>query len=85
MPSPTTEPTPSPTETPATIVAGGDGVNVRQGPGTNFTRLGYLEPGTQAKLIGKYNDWWQIEYNGAPAWVFGNLVTASNAENVPQV
>jgi hypothetical protein len=86
IPSPTSEPTPiPPTETPATIVAGADGVNVRQGPGTNFTRLGYLEPGAQATLIGRYEDWWQIEYEGSPAWVFGDLVTASNADNVPQV
>ncbi len=85
IPSPTSEPTTiPPTVIPATIVAGADGVNVRQGPGTNFTRLGYLEPGTQATLIGQYEDWWQIEYDGSPAWVFGELVTASNAENVPQ-
>jgi len=84
--------TPIPTEVPATpttatpfIVAGDDGVNVRSGPGTNYTRIGYLEPGTRADLIGRYSDWWQIRYNDAPAWVFGDIVTASNADNVPQV
>lgn len=84
--------TPIPTEVPATpttavpfIVAGDNGVNVRSGPGTNYTRIGYLEPGTRADLIGRYSDWWQIRYNDAPAWVFGDIVTASNADNVPQV
>jgi len=67
------------------MVAGADGVNVRTGPGTNYTRLGYLDPGTRAELIGRYDDWWQILYDGAPGWVFGQLVAASNAENVPQV
>jgi hypothetical protein len=85
---PTATPTPIPaTATPvvATIVAGADGVNVRTGPGTNYTRLGYLEPGAQAELIGRSGGWWQIRYNDAPAWVFGELVTASNADTVPQV
>ena len=90
MPLPTVvlEPTAVPaTATPvaAAIVAGEQGVNVRTGPGTSYTRLGYLEPGTRADLIGRYGDWWQIRYEGAPAWVFGDLVTASNADNVPQV
>jgi hypothetical protein len=88
-PLPTVEP---PTPIPATptlanafAVVGVQGVNVRNGPGTNFTRLGYLDPGTEAELIGRYSDWWQIRYNGAPAWVFGDLVTVTNADNVPQV
>jgi uncharacterized protein YkwD len=60
-------------------VAGADGVNVRSGPGTNYTRLAYLDPGTQAEVTGHDGDWWQIEYNDAPGWVFGELVTAFNA------
>lgn len=83
---------PEPTALPATappvaafIVVGEQGVNVRTGPGTNYTRLEHLDPGTRADLIGRHDDWWQIRYDGAPAWVFGDLVTASNADNVPQV
>jgi len=66
-------------------VAGADGVNVRSGPGTNYAHLGYLDPGAQAEVIGRYGDWWQIRYNDAPGWVFGELVTVSNADSVPQV
>jgi uncharacterized protein YraI len=89
-PPPTFTPEPTavpPTETPAVpnLVAGADGVNVRSGPGTNFTRLGYLDPGAQALVIGRYGDWWQIEYDGAPSWVFGEIVTPSNTDGVPQV
>lgn len=88
LPTATPEPTAIPataTPAPPSIVAGADGVNVRSGPGTNFTRLGYLDPGAQAQVIGRYSDWWQILYDGAPGWVFGELVTASNADDVPQV
>jgi uncharacterized protein YraI len=83
---------PLPTVVPATptsaipyVVAGEKGVNVRGGPGTNYALLGYLEPSARADLTGRYSDWWQISYNGASAWVFGNLVTATNADSVPQV
>lgn len=86
-PLPTQEPTPVPTTPPAVpqIVAGADGVNVRTGPGTSYTRIGYIDPGGQARVIGRYGGWWQIDYNGTPGWVYGALVTASNVENVPEV
>jgi len=75
------------TATPAipNIVAGADGANVRSGPGTNYPRLGYLDPGTQAQVTGRYNDWWQIDYDSAPGWVYGEIVTPSNTDDVPQV
>ena len=85
---PSSEPTSVPTTVPSaveTMVAGADGVNIRSGPGTNYARLGYVDPGAQAEVIGRYGDWWQIRYNDAPGWVFGELVTVSNADSVPQV
>ena len=90
IPAPTDTPAPTvvpPTEAPATpsIVAGDQGVNVRSGPGTNYTLQGYLEPGTEAEVTGRYSDWWQIRHNGELGWVFGELVTASNADTVAQV
>jgi len=89
-PPPTFTPVPTPippTATPAipNVVAGADGANVRNGPGVNFTRIGYLDPGTQARVIGRYGDWWQVEYDGAPGWVFKDVATAYNADTVPQV
>jgi len=82
---------PEPTPIPATltpvipyIVTGADGANVRTGPGTNFTRLGYLDPGAQAQVTGRHDAWWQVEYDGAPGWIFGEIVTAFNAHDVPQ-
>lgn len=85
LPTPTLPP---PTETPvpaATLVAGDDGVNVRSGPDISFARLGYLDPGTSAEVTGKYEDWFQIDYNGGPGWVYGELVAVTNTDNVPVV
>jgi len=75
------------TATPVTarIVAGADGVNVRTGPGTNYTRIGYIDPGGQAPVIGYSSDWWQIQYTDDPGWVIGRLVTAHDADGVPEV
>ncbi|OQY20889.1 MAG: hypothetical protein DRJ03_29570 [Chloroflexi bacterium] len=90
VPTATLEATPipsAPTKVPATPSAtvGAKGVNVRSGPGTNYTKLGYLEPAAQVNVTGRYNDWWQIRYNGGTGWVFGELVTASDADGVAQV
>ncbi len=82
-PAPTATPVP-PTPTPY-IVAGDDGVNVRQGPATTYEQLGYLDPGMQAALTGRDGDWWQIAYNEATAWVYGPLVTPYNMETATPV
>ncbi|MDY6874591.1 MAG: CAP domain-containing protein [Chloroflexota bacterium] len=86
MPLPTA--TPEPTSIPPTaiptpyLVAGADGVNVRDGPAITYTRLGHLDPGAQAEVTGRDGDWWQILYNDAPGWVFAELVTAFDAEQI---
>lgn len=87
-PLPTETATPIPaTATPAIplVRAGENGVNVRSGPGTNYPILGYLQPGAEARVIGYYGDWWQIQYDGGVGWVFGDIVSPFHTENVPQV
>jgi uncharacterized protein YgiM (DUF1202 family) len=86
--TPTTEPTPTPQA--AEVVATAD-INVRQGPGTNYNILGAARQGERFPVTGKNQagDWWQINYNGQAAWVFGQLVSAQNtsavqvAQNIP--
>jgi lipoprotein-anchoring transpeptidase ErfK/SrfK len=79
-------PTPaSPTAAPAMVAAGAEGVNVRSGPSTNFARIGYLDPGAEARVVGHYGDWWQIAYDGATGWVAGWVVAARNTGDVPEV
>ena len=86
-PAATAEPSaipPTDTPPPPIVVTGQGGVNVRSGPSTDYAKLGSLQPNSEAPLLGRYSDWWQIEYNGAPAWVSGGYVTARNAESVPE-
>jgi hypothetical protein len=88
LPTVPIEPTAIPaTATPAIpmVTAGTSGVNVRNGPGINYTLLGYLEPGAQAEVVGRSSDWWQIRYAGGLAWVINQYVTATGTESVPQV
>lgn len=76
---------PTPTQAVPMIVAGDLGLNVRAGPGLNFRTLIHVNPGTQFVVIGRYADWWQIDYNGTPAWAYSGVVTAFNTEGVPEV
>jgi hypothetical protein len=77
--------TPAPTATPAVAeLTTNDVVNVRGGPGTNYNLVGSAQLGTKFRVTGKSPDgaWWQIDYNGQPGWIFGQLVTATGAEAV---
>lgn len=47
------------------------GLNVRSGAGTGYDRLGVIQPGTLYPLVSEEAGWYQIQYNGAPAYVFG--------------
>lgn len=68
--------------------------NLRSGPATSFSVVGQLNPGTAYKILGKneQGDWWQIEKDGQPAWVIGQLVSTAGdtsviavAQDIPQV
>jgi lipoprotein-anchoring transpeptidase ErfK/SrfK len=61
------------------------GANVRAGPGTDYRVQGYLEPGAQAGVTGRYGDWWQIEHDSTSAWVYAGIVTATNTANVVEI
>lgn len=82
--------TPVPPEATATpeapsVTIGNVLMNVRGGPGTNYNVIGTASPGQRFRITGKnpgLGDWWQIDYNGQTGWVFGQLVTATNAETV---
>ena len=95
-PSPTPQPTatPEPTATPLPptpvpprprIVANETDVNVRRGPSTDYEKLGVLEQGSEISVTGRYEDWWRVSYEGQTAYVFGDIVTASEIEDVPTV
>jgi hypothetical protein len=83
---PTETPEPTATE-PAgpMLIAGENGVNVRTGPDLTYDRIGYLNPGTEATVTGRYGTWWQIAFGGGSGWVYGEIVTTYGTDNVPQV
>lgn len=92
-PAPVQEVAATPTPAPAAAeVIANTTMNVRGGPGTNYNIVGAANQGQRYPVIGKSPDgtWWQINYNGQPGWVFGELVTAQNtqavavASNIPQ-
>ena len=59
-------------------------VNVRSGPGASNPVTGVAIPGQQYLITGKSlsGDWWKIDDNGRPGWIFSELVTALDAEGV---
>jgi hypothetical protein len=96
-PTPTASPTPlppTPTPLPPTptplppsprLLAGDLGVNVRSGPSTQFERVGFLEPGAEAPIVGQAQGWWLIEHGGQRAWVSGEVVRAFDVAAAPVV
>jgi hypothetical protein len=90
-PEPTEIP-PSPTPEPAPSFTANQNVNVRSGPGTNYSRLGTLSAGQSFEILGKNaaGNWLQFVYDGDPAWVTVDLVSVSGdlgavevAQNIP--
>jgi uncharacterized protein YraI len=88
---PTVNPTPQPPiNSPFGIVATATpfSVNMRQGPGTSFARVGRLPAGSSAAVIGRSadNQWWQITFNGINGWVsatFARLNTGADVNRLP--
>lgn len=80
----TVEATPAPSGPVATV---DDDLNIREGPGTEFDRIGGVTVGQEFDITGKSSDgeWWQIDFDGQSGWISATYVTATNAENVPVV
>ena len=54
-------------------------MHLRAGPGTENTIVGTVSDGDQYSAVSTNasGDWWQIEYEGRLAWVYGGYVTPS--------
>lgn len=50
-------------------VTAGDGLNVRTGAGTNYSKLGALSYGTTVSYSGEQNGWLQINYNNKTGYI----------------
>lgn len=89
-----TAPPPSPTRTPtsqgpAFVEALNPDANVRSGPGTDFDRLGTIQPGENYIVIGRLSEWFQIEFPLSPsrtAWVFSGVVSVNgDVDRIPDL
>jgi formylglycine-generating enzyme required for sulfatase activity len=76
---PSTSPVPTASTEPELTV--NETVNVRAGPGTNYTVIGQLVAGAARRVTGRTaaRDWWQIEYDGRTGWVSGTVATVNAA------
>ncbi|MCY3897665.1 MAG: SH3 domain-containing protein [Caldilineaceae bacterium] len=54
-------------------------MNLREGSGTDYTIVGTVSDGDRYSAVSTNaaGDWWQIEYQGRLAWVYGSYVTPS--------
>ena len=93
MPSPTPIPA-TPTPSLALLTLNLQALNVRTGPGLQYSQVGQLVQGNPVEIVGQANigqgKWWQIRFTPAPGglgWVSAdaNFTTASNADAVPLV
>lgn len=58
--------------------ATGNGVNVRKGPGSNYSSITKLNEGDEIKVINSSSDWYQVILsNGATAYVHSDFVKLS--------
>lgn len=86
IPAPTDPPTDAPTATPDRPIARVlVGVNVRQGPSTDFLVVGNFAPNTEvpALAVNPSGTWYKVEYYNSEGWVFGDLVEVSNVDQLP--
>lgn len=82
-------PTPEPQD-PVAVVIAPDGVNVRSGPGTDYSIVGAAPFGTSGEVVGRSQDglWWVMHVPaaaGSQGWVYSAYVNVTNADNVPVI
>lgn len=66
------------------VSAQGDGLRVRQGPGTNYDKICSLVDGTTLPITGKTsNGWYQISVNGRVGYVYGEYFLEKNSTGTP--
>lgn len=76
-PSPTLSATPTLTPTIAGIVQSLQRVNVREGPGTNYSAIDALAPGTGVQIVGRNTEgnWLNIRLeDGSEGWIAARLI-----------
>ena len=60
-------------------VSGGDSINVRSGPGTDYSRVDTVAEGKQVEIIGSSGNWYKISYGGTTGYIRSDFLTAGSA------
>lgn len=63
-----------------------DRLNVRSGPGDEYSMVGWVSLNQTVEISGQNNGWWRIRFlyaTGDYGWVSGLYIDADNTENVP--
>lgn len=63
------------------VIAGPGGVNIRSGPGTDYSAIGGLAPNAFLVVNGQNNGWYTGPTNFGIGWVAGSVVTLSGPCN----
>lgn len=66
----------------AYISADGDGLRVRQGPGTGYSILCTVADGLAFPITGKTNGWYQITCNGRTGYVYADYVVVKTSADL---
>lgn len=69
----------TPVSEPVRYVTAANGLNVRSGPGTNYSVLRTYPKGTPIKVVRRYNNWGYS--NGAGGWVCTDYLSAASGKS----
>ncbi len=74
--------TPAPQDTRPQVTAGNSTVNLRSGPGTNYSKSGSLPQGQSLDIVGRNDDssWWQVSTAAGLKWIAASVTTAQNTD-----
>lgn len=64
----------------STVEVTGATVNLRQGPGTNYSRQGQVKKGDKLPLLGEREGWYQVQTSRGVAYLAGYLARVLNTE-----
>ena len=56
-------------------VSGGSVINVRSGPGTEYSRVARVNEGKRVTLLAKAGDWLKASFDGTTGYILGDYVT----------
>ncbi len=58
-----------------------DSLNIRSGPGTNYSKIGTISKGSKVGVISESNGWSKINYNGKEAYVSSKYLNSISPNN----